>query len=236
MKTDNQLNNDDLDNNKVTLADIAYRRLEEQIVTLQLAPGQVLSESMLVENLGIGRTPIREALQQLAREGLVVIMPRRGVVVSEVNIQQQLELLKVRRELERLIVKLAAKRQTDTERERFFEIAKGMRQAAKSKDDVAFMRLDREFNLLLSKTSRNEFAQGAMSLTHGLSRRFWYIHYKQVLDLPLCAKLHAQLAEAVASGKVNDAAKAADSLIDYIEEFTRASLDNPIDHFEIDHL
>ena len=68
-----------------SLTDQAYVRLEELIVTLQLEPGAVLSESVLSRDLGFGRTPIREALQRLAREGLVTILPRKGVLVSEVN-------------------------------------------------------------------------------------------------------------------------------------------------------
>lgn len=209
----------------LTLTEIAYHELEERIVTLKLAPGEILSESWLAEQLDLGRTPIREALQQLAREGLVVIMSRRGVVVSDVDVKRQLELVRVRREIERLMARLAAERSTDADRDRMSEIAKGMRQSAKKKDDVAFMRLDKDLNLLISTCCRNEFAQRAMSLTHGLSRRFWFIHYKEVLDLPLCAKLHAELAEAIVSGNPRDAAKASDRLIDYIEEFTRASLD-----------
>jgi len=68
-----------------TLTDRAYGELEELIVTLQLSPGTVLSEQALALRLKIGRTPIREALQRLARDGLVVIMPRRGIMVSEIN-------------------------------------------------------------------------------------------------------------------------------------------------------
>jgi len=102
-----------------TLTDRAYRAIEEQIVTLQLAPGAVISEAMLSERLKIGRTPIREAIQRLARERLMVIMPRRGIMVSEVNIQTQLRLLEVRRELERLIARNAARRANDAERAEF---------------------------------------------------------------------------------------------------------------------
>src|SRR5579862_5579940 len=86
-----------------TLTDRAYRELEEMIVTLQLSPGTILSEQTLAVRLKIGRTPIREALQRLARDGLVVIMPRRGIMVSEINLRLQLRLLEVRRELERLM-------------------------------------------------------------------------------------------------------------------------------------
>ncbi|MFY0613586.1 MAG: GntR family transcriptional regulator [Hyphomicrobiaceae bacterium] len=212
----------------LTLTDTAYQELEERIVTLKLRPGEALSEGQLVEALGIGRTPIREALQRLAREGLVVVMPRRGIAVSEIDIKKQLELLKVRRELERLMVRLAAERGSEAERAHFQGIAQGMRAAAKQKDDVAFMRLDRELNLLISEACRNEYAQRAMALTHGLSRRFWYVHYKQVLDLPRCAQLHADLADAIGHGRRRDAARASDHLVDYIEEFTRASLEAPI--------
>ncbi|MEM7749082.1 MAG: GntR family transcriptional regulator, partial [Pseudomonadota bacterium] len=161
----------------MTLTDTAYEELEERIVTLQLRPGETLSEGQLVEALGIGRTPVREALQRLAREGLIVVMPRRGIAVSEIDIKKQLELLKVRRELERLMVRLAAERSSDEECQQFNDLAKDMRTAAKQKDDVAFMRLDRELNLLVSQSCRNEYAQRAMALTHGLSRRFWYVHY-----------------------------------------------------------
>ena len=213
----------------LTLMEAAYREIEERIVTLKLLPGEVLSEARLVGALGIGRTPIREALQRLAQEGLVVIMPRRGIVVSDINVASQLELLRVRRELERLMARLAARRASQEDLQNFEGIATGMREAATVHDDVTFMRLDGELNQLLASACRNEYARRAMSLTHGLSRRFWYVHYKQVLDLPLCARLHAELAEAIASGDPDAAAAASDRLIDYIEEFTRASLDAPLD-------
>jgi DNA-binding GntR family transcriptional regulator len=207
-----------------TLTDRAYRAIEEQIVTLKLAPGAVISEAVLSKRLKIGRTPIREAIQRLARERLMVIMPRRGILVSEVNIQTQLRLLEVRRELERLIARGAARRATDAERTRFAAIAAGMEKAGRSNDETVFMRLDREFNLLGLQAARNEFAAGAMVLMQGLSRRFWYIHYKQAADLPLAARLHAEIARAIAGGDKERAAKASDRLMDYIEAFTRATL------------
>jgi DNA-binding GntR family transcriptional regulator len=208
-----------------TLTDRAYRAIEEQIVTLKLAPGAVITEAMLSKRLKFGRTPIREAIQRLARERLMVIMPRRGVLVSEVNIQTQLRLLEVRRELERLIARGAARRATEAERIRFATIAAGMEKAGRGNDETVFMRLDREFNLLGLQAARNEFAAGAMVLMQGLSRRFWYIHYKEAADLPLAARLHADIARAIAGGDKEGAAKASDRLMDYIEAFTRATLE-----------
>jgi len=207
-----------------SLTERAYRALEEQIVTLKIAPGAIVSEAALSKRVGFGRTPIREAIQRLARERLVTIMPRRGLVVSEINIQTQLRLLEVRRELERLAARCAARRAATEERARFKAISEGMEEAGRSNDDTTFMRLDREFNLLVLKSARNEFATGAMMLVHGLSRRFWYIHYKQVADMPRAARLHAEMARAIADGDQERAAKASDALMDYIEEFTRATL------------
>jgi DNA-binding GntR family transcriptional regulator len=207
-----------------TLTDRAYSTLEELIVTLQLPPGTVLSEHTLVDRLKIGRTPIREALQRLARDGLVLILPRRGILVSEINLHRQLRLLEVRRELERLAARLAAERATDTECRSFVDIAKGMLKAAKDSDDIAFMRLDQQLNVLVCEAARNEFASRSLNMMNGLSRRFWYQHYKEVADLPLAAKLHAAVADAVAKRNATAAAQAADKLVDYIEDFARKTL------------
>ena len=207
-----------------SLTDRAYAELEEMIVTLKLAPGTAVSEAELSHQLGIGRTPIREALQRLAREGLAAILPRRGVIIAEVNVGRQLRLHEVRRELERLIARTAARRASMEQRARFRELAQAFERSARVNDDITFMRTDREFNLLCSNASRNEFAAGAMTLMHGLSRRFWYIHYKEAADMPLTAKLHADIARAIADKNEVLAAGASDKLLDVIEKFTRDTM------------
>jgi DNA-binding GntR family transcriptional regulator len=211
-----------------SLTDLAYAHLEEMIVTLKLEPGRTVSEGELSVMTGIGRTPIREALQRLAREKLVSILPRRGIVVTEINVKNQLRLLEVRRELERLIARSAARRATAEERERFEELARDFEKSARRDDDVAFMRTDREFNTLCSAAAHNEFAAGAMSLMHSLSRRFWYVHYKQAADMPLTAKLHADIARAIAQGSEDKAVKATDRLLDVIDKFTRDSISTDV--------
>lgn len=207
-----------------TLTEKAYRALEEEIVTLRIPPGSVVSEAMLSRRLGVGRTPVREALQRLAREWLVVIMPRRGIVVSEIDPVRQLRVLEVRREIERLLMVSAARRATRAQRVRFQAIATGMDAAAGQEDDIAFMRLDREFNLLVLDSAGNEFAAAAMSLMNGLSRRFWYVHYRQAADLPLAARLHAAIARSIADGDAEAAGKRSDALVDYIQQFARATI------------
>ena len=188
---------------------------------LELPPGGAVSEAMLSERLGIGRTPIREALQRLARERLVQILPRRGVIVSDINVKAQLRLLEVRREIERLVAWSAARRATVDERARFADLAKAFERAARTNDDVSFLRIDRGFNELCLEAARNEFATTAMQLMASLSRRFWYLHYKQAADMPETAKLHADIARAIAGDDPKAAAKASDALLDNIEAFTR---------------
>ena len=209
----------------LTLTEQAYRRLEELITTLALPPGMVLGEQNLVQRIGIGRTPIREALQRLARDGLVVVLPRRGILVSEINVRSQLRLLETRRVLERLIARLAAERATQAERAVFASLAQDMREAAAASDDLSFMRLDHQFNELAAAASRNEFAVRSLANMAGLSRRFWYQHYKQAADLPLSANLHADVCEAIAGRDVEASGAASDRLIDYIENFARKTLD-----------
>jgi DNA-binding GntR family transcriptional regulator len=194
------------------------------IVRLELAPGSAVSEAMLSHRLGIGRTPIREALQRLARERLVQILPRRGVIVSDINVKAQLRLLEVRRELERLVARSAARRATDDERARFADLVRAFERAARTNDDVTFLRIDREFNELCLLAAKNEFAATAMSLMASLSRRFWYLHYRQAADMPEAAKLHADVARAIAAGDEEAAARASDALLDNIDAFTRATV------------
>ena len=128
----------------MSLSDQAYRRLEEMIATMSLAPGTPISESQLSTLLGIGRTPIREALQRLSREHLVTILPKRGIFISDLNPQKQLRVLETRRELERLICKKAAKRSTNDERTEFIRLAKDFRRSAKEKNNALFLKVDKE--------------------------------------------------------------------------------------------
>jgi DNA-binding GntR family transcriptional regulator len=204
----------------------AYRLLEEKIVTMELAPGTLLSESELAKQLGLGRTPVREALQRLAAEHLVEIMPRRGVRVSAIDIRQQLRLLEVRRELESLNARLASVRASASSRRQFSELAGNMRGAGEAGDYALFLALDADFNRLLASAADNEFSAAMLQQVHGLSRRFWHSHYTRVNDLGQVAGLHADIADAVAAGDEAAAAAASAAHMNYIQSFTRATLDD----------
>ncbi len=185
-----------------------------------------MSEAQLSNFLGIGRTPIREAIQRLSREHLVTIVPKRGIFISDLNTEKQLRVLETRRELERLICKKAAKRANPSERKEFERLAKEFRKAAKDKDDVLFRRIDKELNDLTVQAARNEFAAAAMSPLHGMSRRFWFGNFHHFAGVTEMANLHGTLAAAIAKGSESEAGKALDALIDCVENLTRKTFNN----------
>jgi len=104
------------------------------------------------------------------------------------------------------------------------DIADNMERAAKKNDDTHFLRFDRKFNILSTEMARNEFVSDAIQPLQGLSRRFWFMHYKAAADLPFTAKLHADVARAIADGDEKRAMQASDKLVDYIESFTKLTV------------
>lgn len=124
------------------------------------------------------------------------ILPKRGVFVTETNIRTQLRLLELRREVQRLLATLAAER-ASAEEKTAARIEAGLIRAAEHHDEALFAQLDRELDERMWEAARNEFIVKTMALMRGLSRRFWFEHYKRAGDLPLAATLHAKIAKAI---------------------------------------
>ncbi|MCL1886417.1 MAG: GntR family transcriptional regulator [Betaproteobacteria bacterium] len=202
----------------------AYELIEEMIVNLKLEPGQKISENLLSEQLGIGRTPIREALQRLAYEGTVIIIPRSGITISEIDMTDQFRLIEVRRELERIMVIRAAQFAGTEEKKHFAVLSTAFLKAAKTNDENLFIQTDREFNHLLAFSARNKYAKLAMSAIQAQTRRFWFLYFKHFGDLPKTCRLHADIASAIAEGNEEKAKKACDRLIDYVEDYTTRTI------------
>jgi DNA-binding GntR family transcriptional regulator len=194
--------------------------LEELIVTLELPPGSVWSELQLSEKLGIGRTPVREALQRLQAHHLVKILPRLGAQITEINVTQQLLALEVRRVLERLIAEKAARRATPEERQQLLHMADTLEGMGNS-DVHKFLRYHYEIKRFIARCARNAFAAGAIASAHAMSRRFYFLHYSREHDRPVAARHHADVIRAIALGQEDRAGAAADSLMDYVEQLTR---------------
>ncbi len=209
-----------------SLKDQAYDALEEMIVTLELPAGSAISEAVLATRLGMSRTPVREALQRLSREGLIRVLPRRGMLVTDLDVGKQLRMLEVRRVVDRLLAARAATRRSTAQATAFRQIAAEFAAAGAADDEALFTRADRGFNDLLLAAANNEFAAEAASLMQGRSRRFWFVHQHRHSSVIDAAALHSAIAFAIADEDADGAAAASDALLDHVEHFTRATLND----------
>lgn len=206
-----------------SLAERAYRRLEEAIVTLSLRPGVVLTEAQLIDVAGLGRTPVREALIRLAQHGMVEILPRRGILVVDVSAIDIIAALDAREVLERLVVFEAAKRAGPVERMAIMAAAEAMREMAGAGDVAGYMRLDKQLDALVAQAARSPYATRAVEPLQALIRRAWY-HFERQDDLVPAARHHGLLAQAIAGADSGGAMAASDALMAHLRKGLLATL------------
>ena len=200
-----------------SLAETAYRALEEKLVTLELVPGSLVLERELAEAIGIGRTPVREAVQRLAGHGILKILPRKGLMVAPVLRSELRQVVEARRVLERLLVVKAAERADTGQREALTTLAAHPDSAGE--DLEKFFRLDSRLDELLESACANPYLVQALSPMHIHCRRLWYLN-RERLDLRQAAWLHAGLARAVSAGEGSGAVRALNGIIAILEELT----------------
>jgi DNA-binding GntR family transcriptional regulator len=157
-----------------SLAGKAYDELIRRITRLDLPPGTVLAEKSLVEELQIGRTPIREALQRLAMEGLVIHRLNRGMFVSEITYSDVQEIYEFRSLIDGHACRLAAQRATPAQAAKLLELHGALVQATKDDDIDAYVQLDREYYSILSEASKNSFLVETIPRIFNLHLRLWF--------------------------------------------------------------
>lgn len=211
-----------------SLAERAYDILEEAIVTLDLEPGSIISEQELSELTGIGRTPTREAIQRLSRDRLIQVLPKRGLMISPLDLGGQLNLLELRREVEGLVCRSAARRATLDQRARFSALAADFRLCVENNDQLHFARVDKDFNELCLEAAQNEYAEVAMRPILGLTRRSWYFHQRRGASMPEMALLHAALADCIVDGEEEATDAALADLLDRVEAYAKSTLNRPL--------
>lgn len=142
---------------KGSLSDRAYKMLKNEILMLDLKPGQMLNEEELSERLGISRTPLRGALQRLDFESLVKIVPSKGTYVTELSIDYFLDLFALREAIEILSVKLAALNRTDEQLKEIKSLVNKQLEMAQDKDADynEYIKVDREIHVILSRMAKN---------------------------------------------------------------------------------
>ncbi|MBV8503985.1 MAG: GntR family transcriptional regulator [Paucibacter sp.] len=205
-------------------ADIAYDAIEAMISTLQLAPGTLVVEGEIAESTGLGRTPVREALLRMISIGLIDQQPRRGLLVSNINLADYLDLLQTRRALEALLACAATRRATSAQRREILRCAETMVAAAAHEHLDDYMKADQELDNVVHAASQNRSAVKAVVPLVVQCRRFWYA-YQHEGDIQEGARAHMALAHAIAGGDEAAAVVAANRLLDYLEQFARRVID-----------
>lgn len=212
---------------QVNKAEQAYTLLEDMITFQELAPGEAVSEAGLMARTGFGRTPVREALQRLARERMVEIHPHRGVFVAAVSVEAHFRLLELRRGLEEMAARFATYRAHTRQKERMLALVAEL-DAFEGSDVRRFATLLKRSHSLIVEATQNEYLELAMAPLQSLSRRFWFAHLPDVAeDLRTAARLHGDLLRAISHGDEPAAVAAALALNDYLTDLTYAALGRP---------
>ena len=192
----------DLDTESLPLSEQAYLRIRDQIVTLSLPPGSVIEESRLRQELGLGRTPIREALKRLAQEDLVAVIPNRGTFVAGIAITDLAAITEIRVELEGFAFGLAAERATADECAAFRELIselEAIQSDGRALESEALMQVDQRLHQAVYRATHNRFLEDALERYFRLSLRLWHLVLDRV-HMEEAVQEHREILEAIVAG------------------------------------
>lgn len=201
-----------------SLKEQAYREIKHKIVALELKPGEVINEAELKRELGLGRTPIREALQRLALEKLVVIVPRRGMFVTEIGLEDLQRLFEVRVELEALAARLAARRGREEHWRRMETVLARLDNNVQEPDNEMLIAIDGKCHEIMYEAADNGFLQDTLSTMYALSLRLWYYSLGRIGGMYGAVGEHRRILEALRAG---DGDRAARLLEEHISSFQK---------------
>lgn len=204
-------------------ADAAHTQIERMIVVQELAPGSLVSEAELMERTRIGRTPVREAVQRLARNRMVEIFPSKGILIPPISVDAELKALEVRRVLEALAVRLACEHASEAERSSMQAMVETIASSRYSLLD--YMDTVKGTHDLIVAATHNPYLVDAMAPLQGLSRRFWLAHVTQAeAEIQRGSTHHLAILTAVLKNDALAAQRASEALNDYLVEFSLATL------------
>lgn len=200
----------------------AYRTLERMIVTLELAPGGITTEGGLIDRLAMGRTPVREAIQRLAWEGLVIVRPRAGLEVAPLRAGDWVKVIDARRGVEAVLARSAARYVSQRAADMFHEAALAMQVAVMSGGVLAFLAADKAMDEALAEASDNPFAARVAAPLQTHSRRFWF-RYKAETGLAESAEHHVALIRSILDHDEQGAGEQADRLMGLLRGHAEAA-------------
>jgi DNA-binding GntR family transcriptional regulator len=208
-----------------SLTDRAYREIRDRLVMLDIPPGSPINEDQLAASLGIGRTPVREALKRLGHERLVVAFPRRGTFATDVNITDLAHISEVRQHLEPIAAASAARRATARERASLSELAEELQsEAVAHMDPRDLMRVDLEAHRALYAATHNPYLEDTLVRYDNLANRIWCLFVQRLPGMAGHIGEHGPLLQAVAAGDADAAAELARDHVIHFEQEVRALL------------
>jgi DNA-binding GntR family transcriptional regulator len=207
-----------------SLADRAYYAIRELIVTLELAPGSVVNERDLMERVGVGRTPVREALRDLAREQLVEVFPRRGIFVSGVEVGDIAGLSEVRLVLESKAARLASERRNDADRVGTQNLLDELSGTATKLDERGLIDLDQRIHRHVYRCTHNPFLAATLEEYYVLTLRIWFLALDRVERLDDAIREHHAILEAIRDSDPERAEEAMRTHVAGFEQAIRAVL------------
>jgi DNA-binding GntR family transcriptional regulator len=199
-------------------SELAYERIRDAIVTLQLKPGEYLNCSALEARFRLGRTPVVRALDRLMLQGLVEVMPRKGVTVSPLSLDEALSVIDVRRINEPHCVQLAAERIDGQTLEVLEAILGDYDMAARNRSLPALLAADRAFHETIASASGNAVLANLLAVLHARSQRFWAMSLSRQPHIGDVAREHAEI---VACLRSRDPPRARSAMESHIESFRR---------------
>jgi DNA-binding GntR family transcriptional regulator len=200
----------------------AYARIRRKIVRLELAPGDVLREESLQDELGIGRTPIREALQRLARDQFVTVIPRRGMFVSSIDVSELSMLYETRAMMEPYAARLAALRGTGRDWSEMRAVIDGSRSVVG--DDEALLDVDRRCHEIIWAASGNRFLTDTLDTLYAQSDRVWHMYLADVADTSHAVAEHEAILDALEAGRADAAASLVEAHVRSFDDQVRNAL------------
>lgn len=196
------------------LRDVVFHALRRAILTGELKPGERLMEIHLAQELGVSRTPVREAIHKLELEGLVTMMPRRGAQVAQISEKGLKDVLEVRRALDTFCAELACDRITPEEEQELIKACAAFEDAAKTKDATIIAKADVAFHDIIISSTGNE---RLVSTINNLAEQIYRYRFEYIKDESQHARLieeHRALVDAILSKDAERARKAARIHID----------------------
>jgi DNA-binding GntR family transcriptional regulator len=205
--------------NPPSLAEQAYLFVRDRLVMLDIPPGSPLNEEELGTALGMGRTPIREALKRLESERLVVAYPRRGTFATDVNISDLAHISEVRRTLEPMATAAAASRATDADRATLTELRAQLDTGVPSEDNAELLRTDLALHRAIYRCVHNPFLEDTLIRYDNLATRIWCVFVPRLSGMAGHVDEHVPLLTAIIEG---DAEKAAALTLEHVTGFEAA--------------